>query len=109
MILFGCLLAFGAAVAPRVILILAWIFSDRWMAIWQDQILLPLLGIIFMPYTTIMFLLAGTPTPSGVVIEGADWLWIILGLGLDFWKWGHMFVNRGVGYEYGQAIYKDVR
>jgi len=30
MILLGCLVALGLAVAPRVMLILAWIFSERW-------------------------------------------------------------------------------
>ena len=58
MILLGCLLAFGAAVAPRVVLILAWIFSERWDAVWQGEWIWPLLGIIFLPYTTILFLLA---------------------------------------------------
>ena len=34
MILLGCLLAFGLAVAPRAFLILAWIFSERWPVVW---------------------------------------------------------------------------
>ena len=32
MILFGCLLAFGAAVAPRIFLVLAWIFLGQTVA-----------------------------------------------------------------------------
>jgi len=46
MILFGCLLAFSAAVAPRLVLILAWIFGSRWDAVWDGNILLPILGIV---------------------------------------------------------------
>ena len=57
MILFGCLLAFSAALAPRLVLILAWIFSDRWSKVWEGDFILPLLGIIFLPYTTIMYML----------------------------------------------------
>ena len=91
MILFGCLLAFSAAVAPRVVLILAWIFSDRWPLVWQDNWIMPLLGIIFLPYTTIMYLLTWTLTGG---ISGWDWLWIILGLFLDFMKWSQMIANR---------------
>jgi hypothetical protein len=95
MILLGCLLAFSAAVAPRLILILAWIFSDRWPIVWGDNFLWPLLGIIFLPYTTIMYLLAWTPAVGGGAnIEGWDWLWIIMGLFLDIMKWGQMLANR---------------
>jgi len=91
MILLGCLLAFSAAVAPRVVLILAWIFSDRWHAVWQGDILMPLLGIIFLPYTTIMYLLTWSLVGG---IEGWDWMWIIIGLFLDIMKWGQMLANR---------------
>ena len=109
MILLGCLLAFGAAVAPRLVLVLAWIFSDRWAVVWQDQWLAPLLGIILAPYTTIMFMLAVTVTPAGVTIEGFAWLWIVLGVFLDLWKWGQVIVNRQAGVQYGESIYKSQR
>ena len=90
MILLGCLLAFSIALAPRLVLILAWIFSDRWQVVWQGEWIWPLLGIIFLPYTTVMYMLAWSPAG----IEGWDWLWIILGLILDIAKWGQMLTNR---------------
>ena len=108
MILLGCLIAFGAAIAPRVILILAWIFGDRWADVWGEQILLPLLGILLLPYTTIMYLLVVTVTPTGNVIEGFAWVWIILGILLDIWKWTGLVANRQVGYEKGRSVYKDL-
>ncbi len=91
MILLGCLLAFSAAVAPRVILVLAWIFSDRWPLVWQGDVIVPLLGILFLPYTTIMYLLTWTLVGG---IEGWDWMWILLGVFLDIMKWSQMFANR---------------
>ncbi|MGD8683281.1 MAG: SHOCT domain-containing protein [Chloroflexota bacterium] len=96
MILLGCLLAFTAAFAPRLILIIAWIFGDRWAAVWQGEWLVPLLGIIFLPYTTIMYLLVWSPAlaPGAANIEGVDWLWVLLGLFLDIWKWVQMWQNR---------------
>ena len=95
MILFGCLLAFSAAVAPRLVLILAWIFSDRWPLVWQGDWIMPLLGIIFLPYTTIMYLLSVVVLPGGeTTIEGFGWFWILMGLFLDFMKWSQMFANR---------------
>jgi hypothetical protein len=101
MILLGCLLAFGASVAPRLFLILAWIFSDRWPRVWGNDFILPLLGIIFLPYTTIMYMLVWTPTG----INGWDWLWIILGLFLDFWKWTQVWANRQKGMEMASGYY----
>ncbi len=95
MILLGCLLAFGAAVAPRAVLILAWIFSDRWPLVWQGDWILPLLGIILLPYTTIMYLLSVVVLPGGETsIETFGWLWILLGLFLDLWKWSQVIANR---------------
>jgi hypothetical protein len=95
MILLGCLLAYSAAVAPRFILVLAWLFSDRWPRVWQGDWIMPLLGIIFLPYTTIMYLLAWSPTiGGGGTIEGWDWMWILMGLFLDFMKWTQVIANR---------------
>ena len=79
MILLGCLFAAGLAFVPRVMLVLAWLFSERWPIVWSGDWLVPLLGIVFLPYTTIMYLLAWSPTG----ISGWDWLWIVLGLFLD--------------------------
>ena len=90
MILFGCLLAFTAAAAPRLVLILAWIFSPRWDLAFNNWIW-PLLGIIFLPYTTIMYMLAWSP---GIGIVGWDWMWILIGLLLDVWKWSAVAQNR---------------
>jgi len=90
MILLGCLLAFGIAVAPRAVLILAWIFSDRWAIVWQGDFLWPLLGIVFLPFTTVMYMLAWKPTG----IQGWDWLWILLGLFLDASHYAQMAANR---------------
>ena len=52
----GCLLALLAGFAPRIVIILAWLFSDRWDLVW-DTWVWPLLGFIFLPYTTIMYVL----------------------------------------------------
>lgn len=90
MILLGCLLAFGIAVAPRFILALAWIFSERWDIVWGGDVLLPLLGIAFAPFTTVMYML--TWSPAG--IQGWDWLWIVLGLIMDVGHWAQMGYNR---------------
>ena len=91
MLLFGCLIAWVAAFAPRLVIILAWIFGNRWDAVWKGNWFWPLLGLIFAPYTTIMYVLAYTP---GIGISGWDWLWISLGVLLDIMKWSNMANNR---------------
>ena len=93
MLLFGCLLAFAAASVPRLVLILAWIFGDRWDSVWDGNWILPLLGIIALPYTTIMYLLVWSPTG----ISGFDWVWLGLGVMLDIMKWGQVARSRQEG------------
>lgn len=51
---------------------------------------MPLLGIIFVPYTTVMYMLVWTPTG----IKDWDWLWIVLGLFLDVTHWIQTANNR---------------
>jgi hypothetical protein len=104
MILLGCLIALAAAVAPRVILVLAWIFADRWVLVWQGDFLAPLLGIIFLPYTTIMYVLVWHP--DGIV--GFAWVWLLLGVMLDVMKWGQVLTNRKAGMEYAQRYSGDL-
>jgi hypothetical protein len=90
MILLGCLLVMGIAVAPRFVLVLAWIFSDRWPIVWGDAWIAPLLGIIFLPFTTVMYMLVW----SAGGIEGWDWLWIGLGLFIDASNYAQGAINR---------------
>jgi hypothetical protein len=91
MLLFGCLIGAAIAAAPRLVLILAWIFSDRWATVWGGTWLLPLLGIVFAPYTTVMYMLAWNPVTG---IAGFDWFWIFLGVILDLMKWATIANNR---------------
>lgn len=87
----GCLLALGIGLAPRIFLIFAWIFSGRWDIVWRGDWLIPLLGIIFAPYTTVMYMLAWS-APGGV--QGWEWMWVILGVLLDIMKWSSIVKYR---------------
>ena len=81
---------FAASLAPRLVLILAWIFGRRWDRVWQGNWIVPLLGIIALPYTTIMYMLVWSPTG----LHGFDWVWLVLGIFLDFMKWSQIARNR---------------
>ena len=92
----GCLLAMGAAFAPRVVLILMWIFGTR-ISLAFSNALIPILGIIFLPYTTIMYVLVWSPV-TGVV--GWDWLWLGLMFVGDIMSYaGGGYRRRLPGYE----------
>ena len=69
----GCLLAMMAGVAPRLVLIIMWIFGNR-ISLALSPII-TILGIIFLPYTTIMYVLVWGP--GGII--GWDWVWIGFG------------------------------
>ena len=65
-----CLLGLGALFFPRVILVLIWIFSD-YLNIFSS-IIWPILGLIFLPLTTLAYAWAyhsgdGSITAVGIV------------------------------------------
>jgi hypothetical protein len=77
----GCLIALLARFAPRVVIILAWLFSDRWSLVW-DTWLWPLLGFFTLYHHRVR---PGLEHCTG--ISGWDRLWIGLGVMLDIMKW----------------------
>ena len=90
MLVFGCLLAMAAAFAPRLVLIIMWIVGPRVNAAFESWIW-PLLGLIFLPFTTIMYVLVWSPITG---IQGWDWVWIALGVWMDIMKWSRIYENR---------------
>jgi hypothetical protein len=95
----GCLFVLLAAFAPRLVVLFAWIARPAYFDSVFDSWIWPLLGLIFLPFTTLMWLLLGAP-PAG--IQGWDWLWIILAVLLDLSHYANTYgqrdtVSAGVG------------
>jgi hypothetical protein len=88
----GCLFVLGAAVAPRLVVVFAWIARPVYFDAVFDTWIFPLLGLLFLPFTTLMWLLVGGP-PLGV--HGLDWLWIVLAVMLDLSHYGNTWEQRG--------------
>ena len=76
----GCLFALGAAFFPRIALLIIWIARPVYVDAVFDTWIWPLLGLIFLPFTTLIWVLLDQP-PVGV--HGWDWLWIVIAVFLD--------------------------
>jgi hypothetical protein len=79
----GCLLVLLGSAFPRVALFLTWIFTNRVDTAF-DGFLLPFAGFIFMPYTTLFYVIAYAPI-AGVSTFG--WIFVAFGVLLDVSSW----------------------
>jgi hypothetical protein len=77
----GCLFALFAGAFPRLGVLFIWLARPAlFSAAFGDMWLWPLLGVLFLPLTTLMYVLLWSP--AGIV--GWDWFWLFLALLLDF-------------------------
>jgi hypothetical protein len=87
----GCLIFLLAVLSARIALIFMWIFTnlvDRAF----DSFIVPLLGVLFLPWTTLLYVVLWSPRGG---VEG--WEWIVVGLGLvvDIGSYGRGAMQRG--------------
>jgi hypothetical protein len=80
-----CLVALLAAISPRLALLLVWIFTPEVEQAFRGGLIAPLIGLVFLPLTTLAYALAYTPT---IGVTGAGWLLVVLGLVLDLGTYG---------------------
>jgi hypothetical protein len=80
----GCLFALLAAISPRLALLLVWIFTDLVDRAFTG-FLLPLVGLILLPFTTLLYVLAYQPL---IGVTGWGWFFIFLGLLFDLGSYG---------------------
>ncbi len=88
----GCLFALLAAFAPRLFLLIIWIARPAYVNAVFETWVVPLLGLVFLPFTTLMWVLLDAP-PVGV--EGWDWLWIAIAVALDLGHYASSYTQRG--------------
>jgi len=75
----GCLTAFVSSFS-RIMLLFAWIARPVMMDRAFGTFILPCLGFLFLPFTTLMYVFL----KQGVgAIQGLDWLWLFLAVILD--------------------------
>ena len=78
-----CLVIFALIFSPRIVMVLWWLLDmARWAATF-DTPLLPILGFLLAPWTTLMYVLVA---PGGV--SGFDWLLLGIGVLVDLGSLG---------------------
>jgi hypothetical protein len=92
----GCIFLLIAALSPRLAVLLMWIFTP-----WVDRafgpIIWPILGLLFLPITTLVYVILWNTNGRGV--NGWEWLLVILGVLCDLGSYA-----RG-GYRRASAAY----
>ena len=98
-----CFLTILVFLGPRIAAPLWWLIQPvRWQAAFNDFLtggdlwwIWPILGIVFVPWTTIMYVIVA---PGGVL--GWEWLWLRIMLVFDIlWYTGGAGRKRIYGYE----------
>lgn len=94
-----CLLALMAAFFPRVALVFVWLARPALVtAAFGDVYLWPILGTIFLPFTTLFYILLYHP---GFGVTGWGWIWIGFAFLLDLAHWFGSYSQRSVARRYG--------
>ena len=76
-----CLFALMAGFAPRLAALFLWLARPAmWSAAFNGSWFWPLLGVIFLPFTTIMYVILWSP---GIGLTAWDWMWLILAVLCD--------------------------
>jgi hypothetical protein len=83
-----CIFTVLALLGPRAAAVIWWLLEPARWNLTFDGLLVPVLGIIFLPLTTLMYVIVA---PGGV--EGFDIVWLGIAFGLD------LFTMLGGGYK----------
>jgi len=75
----ACLFAILTGLFPRLGLLIVWIFTNEVDQAY-DTWILPLLGLIFLPLTTLVYALFYSPVGG---VDGIEWFWVVLAFLLD--------------------------
>ena len=88
----SCLFAILASFAPRLALFLIWAFTPYVGRAFHNSFIWPLLGLLFLPFTTLIYTFAYQP---GVGFTGWGWFFVVLAFLLDLSSYsGSAYSNR---------------
>jgi len=97
----GCLFLMMAGVFPRLGTLFIWLARPAYFtAAFGNTIIWPILGIIFLPFTTLMYVLLWSSTG----LTGWDWLWLILAVVIDVSHYGASAYSNRDRLPYGSSV-----
>jgi hypothetical protein len=82
----SCLLLLVLLLFPRVALVLMWIYSTYLQRAFHGGLVLPVLGFIFLPLTTLAY---AWELNSGMPTVGINLLWLLIAVIIDLGGLGH--------------------
>jgi hypothetical protein len=75
-----CLFVLSILLFPRLVLVLLWFFSTYLQRAFHHQLLLPILGFIFLPLTTIVY---AWEINNQMPLAGINLLWLLIAVIFD--------------------------
>jgi hypothetical protein len=88
-----CIVSLLLLIGPRVAFLATWLFTNRVTLAFQGSLILPLLGVIFLPFTSLFYVLVWQPV---VGVQGVlPWALVVLGLIIDLGSYFGGYTNRG--------------
>jgi hypothetical protein len=81
-----CFLVLLTLFFPRIVLLLMWFFSTYLQRAFHGGLLVPLLGFLFLPLTTIVY---AWELNSHMPLAGINLLWLLIAVILDLGGLGH--------------------
>ncbi len=80
----GCCLFIVALIAPRLAMVIILLLTD-WFGVAFDGVLWPLLGFLFMPYTTLAYMAA---VVNAGAVQGGWLVLLVVAVVVDVGHWG---------------------
>ena len=88
-----CLVTTLLLLGPRVATLVWWLVNPTRFNLAFNSVILPVLGFLFLPWTTLMYLAVWSP---GQGVQGFDWVWLVIALLIDISAdAGGAYGNRG--------------
>ena len=75
-----CFLLIAVLFFPRIALVLMWFFSTYLQSAFHGSLVLPIVGFIFLPLTTIVY---AWELNSGMPTAGINLLWLLIAVIID--------------------------
>ena len=76
----GCFVAFAAIFSPRLAIFLVWLFDRERMSAAFDSFWIPLLGFVFLPWTTLAWAVVHAPVRG---VTGFGWFVVTFAFVVD--------------------------